>query len=100
MSRHAVLVRDTRQLGAFTRAVRKAQRLRQDEIGRFSHSFILDLENGKPTAQVGKVLDALVELGVTVRLEAPAGLDVATLERYLRESSLALDSSAKADDAR
>lgn len=81
-----LVVSDAKQLGAFARAVRKAQHLRQDEVGRFSHSFILDLEGGKPTAQIAKVLQALAELGVKVRLEAPAGLDPAQFDRYFRES--------------
>lgn len=82
----SLVVRDAKQLGAFARAVRKAQHLRQDEVGRFSHSFILDLEDGKPTAQMAKVLQALDELGVKVRLEAPAGLDPAQFDRYFQES--------------
>jgi len=87
MSSTAIPIRNAKELGAFVRAVRKTQRLRQDEVGRFSHSFILDLEGGKPTAQVGKVLEVLGELGVKVQLEAPPGLDVARFDRYLRESS-------------
>ncbi len=78
-------IRDTRQLGAIIRAVRKAQSLRQDELGRVSHSFVGDLEDGKPTAQLGKALEVLGELGVTLRLELPAGLDRAQFSRYLRD---------------
>lgn len=82
-----ICIRDTKHLGAFVRAVRKAQQLRQDEVGRFSHSFIGDLEDGKPTAQVGKVLEVLAELGVKLQLELPAGIDHAQFARYFPESS-------------
>lgn len=75
MSAHPIQIRDAKQLGAFVRMVRKAQQLRQDEVGRISHSFIGDLEAGKPTVQLGKVLDVLNELGVKMQLELPAGLD-------------------------
>jgi hypothetical protein len=88
-----VPIRDTKQLGAFVRAVRKAQHLRQDEVGRFSHSFIGDLEAGKPTAQMGKVIEVLCELGVRLRLELPSGMDLKQFDRYLRESSMASRSS-------
>jgi len=91
MSRPSVPIRDAKQLGALVRAVRKAQVLRQDEVGRFSHSFIGDLEDGKPTAQLGKVIEVLRELGVKLRLELPAGLDTDALNRHLRASSIAVD---------
>jgi transcriptional regulator with XRE-family HTH domain len=67
-------IRDVKQLGIAVRAVRKAQGLRQDEVGRMSHSFVGDLEDGKPTAQIGKVLEVLSELGVQFTLELPGGL--------------------------
>ena len=82
-----IYIRDSKQLGTLVRAVRKAQQLRQDEVGRFSHSFIGDLEDGKPTAQLGKVLQVLAELGVKLRLELPPGIDHAQFARYFPESS-------------
>jgi len=77
-------IHDAKQLGAIVRAVRKAQSLRQDEVGRISHSFMGDLEDGKATAQLGKVLEVLSELGVTLRLELPSGMDRSRFDRYLR----------------
>ena len=62
------------QLGKVMRAARKWQQLNQDEIGRFSHTFIGEVESGKPTAQVGKVLEALHELGIRFQLELPPGM--------------------------
>lgn len=70
-----VQIDDPTQLGRWVRAVRKRQRLRQDEVGRLSHSFIGEMETGKPTAQIGKVLATLRELGIKVHLELPAGMD-------------------------
>jgi hypothetical protein len=68
-----VPIQDMQQLGQLVRAARKWQHLRQDEIGRFSHSFIGEVETGKPTAQIGKVLQALRELGIKLHVELPAG---------------------------
>jgi transcriptional regulator with XRE-family HTH domain len=93
MPTHDISIRNAKQLGTVVRAVRKAQSLRQDEVGRISHSFIGDLEDGKPTVQLGKVLEALNELGVQLRLELPAGLDRAHFDRYLRETSTSPDES-------
>lgn len=87
MSYNQLPIRDAKQLGAAVRAVRKAQHLRQDEVGRFSHSFIGDLEDGKPTAQVGKVLEVLSELGVKLTLELPHGMDAIQLVRLIREGA-------------
>jgi transcriptional regulator with XRE-family HTH domain len=60
-------------LGRLIRQVRKRQGLRQDEIARFSHTFVGEVEKGKPTAQVGKLFELLRELGLRVYLELPAG---------------------------
>ena len=69
-----VSIRDPQELGRVVRAARKWQRLNQDEVGRLSHSFIGEVESGKPTAQVGKVLEALRQLGIRLHLELPAGM--------------------------
>jgi transcriptional regulator with XRE-family HTH domain len=60
------------QLGRLVREVRKSQGLRQDEVGRLSHTFIGELEMGKRTAQIGKVFDALRELGIRLHVEVAA----------------------------
>lgn len=64
-------VTTARELGEVVRAVRKAQGLRQDEIASVSHKYIGEAERGKPTAQVGKLLELLQELGIRVTLEVP-----------------------------
>jgi transcriptional regulator with XRE-family HTH domain len=76
----SIPVRDSSELGRVLRAARKLQHLRQDEVGRFSHSFIGELEAGKPTAQLGKVLEALRELGLKVHIELPPAVDVQAFE--------------------
>jgi transcriptional regulator with XRE-family HTH domain len=72
---NTIPLRDPRQLGQLVRAARKRQHLRQDEVGRFSHTFIGEVEMGKPTAQIGKVLQALRELGIKLHVELPKGMD-------------------------
>jgi transcriptional regulator with XRE-family HTH domain len=74
-------IRDLGQLGKAIQAVRKSQNLRQDEVGRLSHSFIGDLETGKPTAQIGRILDALRELGIKLHVELPADIEQKTIEQ-------------------
>lgn len=82
---HTVQISSTKHLGAVVRATRKWQRLRQDEVGRFSHTFIGELEGGKPTAQLGKVLEALRELGIKVQVELPAGMSLPPLAKQRDE---------------
>ena len=77
-------IQTTKQLGEVVRATRKWQHLRQDEVGRFSHTFIGEVESGKPTAQIGKVLEALRELGIKLHVELPAGMASQLLEEKLR----------------
>jgi HTH-type transcriptional regulator/antitoxin HipB len=68
----AVSLGTTRELGVLVRAVRKEQGLTQLDIAGLagmSNRFIIDLERGKPTLQMQKVLDVLGLLGLelTVR---------------------------------
>ena len=35
--------------------------------------FIVDLEKGKPTCQIGKIMQVLKALGVKIRIDMPAG---------------------------
>ena len=55
-----------REIGRVVRATRRAQRLRQDQLAGAANvgvRFLSDLEAGKKTAQVGKVLAVLSALG-------------------------------------
>jgi y4mF family transcriptional regulator len=62
------------ELGGIVRAARKAQGLRQDQLAGVSGvglRFIVELEAGKATAQLGKVLRVLATLGCRVEIIPP-----------------------------
>ena len=62
---------DIVSIGQMVRRVRKRAGLRQDELAGAAGvgiRFIVDLEAGKPTLQVGKVLHVLEALGIVVAL--------------------------------
>lgn len=59
----------TRAMGALIREKRKEQGLAQAELAGLSGvgvTFLSQLENGKETAEVGKVLNVLAMLGIDV----------------------------------
>ena len=67
-------VKNPADIGALIRSARKEQNLRQDELAGVSGvglRFIVDLEAGKPTAQIGKVLQVLQTLGCSIDILAP-----------------------------
>lgn len=68
-------VESVERLGELIRVTRKHQGLRQDEIGRFSHTFVGEVEKGKPTAQIGKLFGLLRELGIRVHVELPEDVE-------------------------
>lgn len=60
-------------IGEAVRETRIAQRFRAADVAGMcgvSESFISDLENGKPTLQIGKVLHVLDELGITLEMKS------------------------------
>lgn len=61
-------------LGQVVRAVRKDQRLRQDDaagsVG-VSENFLGKLERGRDTVQLGKVFRVLTELGIELYADIP-----------------------------
>lgn len=62
-------------LGALIRAERKAQGLRQPDLAAAAGTsvrFIVEIEQGKPTARIGKVLDVLRQLGLEVHVGRPS----------------------------
>lgn len=62
-------VRTSAQLGAIVRAQRKQLALKQLDVaglGNTGNRFIVELENGKPTLQLQKVLDVMDLLGLEV----------------------------------
>lgn len=67
-------IHSVRDLGSIVREVRKAQGIRQDELATMipaSHVFVIEVEKGKSSAQIGKVLDLLRELGIRVSVDVP-----------------------------
>lgn len=67
-------VKDSADIGTLVRSTRKEQNLRQDELAGVAGvglRFIVDLEAGKSTAQIGKVLHVLQTLGCSVDILAP-----------------------------
>jgi y4mF family transcriptional regulator len=63
----------SRDIGALVRSVRKKQGLTQADLAGVSNTgvrFIVDLEKGKETAQLGKTLKVLRILGLVVDIPA------------------------------
>jgi transcriptional regulator with XRE-family HTH domain len=61
-------------LGLIIRAVRKSTHVRQDDLAgavRVSRQFTHDVEQGKPTVQLGRVLLLLKELGIALNVDIP-----------------------------
>jgi y4mF family transcriptional regulator len=64
----------TAEIGDIVRTTRKAAGLRQDELAGAAGvglRFIVDLEAGKPTAQIGKTLQVLSALGCSLDITPP-----------------------------
>ena len=62
------------QLGLTIRDARRTQGLRQDQLAGAANvgvRFIVDLESGKPTAQIGKTLTVLKALGCEISVVPP-----------------------------
>ncbi len=77
-------VRTPGELGQAARQHRKTRRLTQDKVAGLSNisiGFLSDFENGKPTAEIGKILGTLNTLGLDVYI-APRGL----LSRVLKDN--------------
>lgn len=57
---------NVKEIGSLVRKTRKHQGFKQKEAAGFLNvgvRFLSDLENGKPTAQIGKVIEVLEQLG-------------------------------------
>ena len=67
-------IHTVQDIGLAVRAVRKQSHIRIDDFALtagVSKQFMTDLENGKATVQMGKVLELLKELGLVVTVEVP-----------------------------
>ena len=63
-------------IGQLIRQTRRAQGLRQDQLAGAAGvgvRFLVELERGKPTAQLGKALAVLEALGCSIQIESPHG---------------------------
>lgn len=70
----AMKVTDSKSLGNAVREARRALGVTQDQLALTSGTnrrFIIELEQGKPTAQIGKVLQVLRTLGCSLDLTMP-----------------------------
>ncbi|AGH51997.1 MULTISPECIES: type II toxin-antitoxin system Y4mF family antitoxin [Sphingomonadaceae] len=71
---------DTTAIGQIIRDERKALGLRQDELAAASGvglRFLVELERGKATAQIGKVIAVLAALGCELQIRRPDGIVMA-----------------------
>lgn len=67
-------IASSEDLGLLIRAVRKSANVRQDDLSAVagvSRQFAIDVERGKPTIQLGRVLLLLKELGITLTADIP-----------------------------
>ncbi len=61
-------------IGVLIRDTRKSLRLTQESLAMTAGTglrFIIDIEKGKPTCQLGKVLDVLNTLGIKINFNPP-----------------------------
>ena len=76
MQRNAI--RTCEAMGKRIRELRRAQGVTQAQLAGLSNTgvrFISDLENGKETCQLGKILHVLATLGVDVLIQSPYDKD-------------------------
>jgi len=65
------MVQSTENIGHYIRRVRKQLGVTQRDLALTAGTglrFIIDLENGKPTCQIGKALQVLQVLGIQLNL--------------------------------
>lgn len=66
-------ITDTKKLGAYIKNTRKEQHLTQADLAIAANvgvRFLVDLENGKETAQIGKVINVCRALGITIDVKS------------------------------
>jgi y4mF family transcriptional regulator len=69
-----------KQIGELVKSVRKQMGATQKDLAMTSGTglrFIIELEQGKPTCQIGKVLTVLNTLGMTMSLTPPNSMQKA-----------------------
>ena len=68
------IIQDTVELGRKVRELRRAQKITQAQLAGLANTgirFISDLENGKETCHIGKMLRVLETLGVDMLIRSP-----------------------------
>ena len=68
------IIQNTAELGQKVRELRRAQKITQTQLAGLANTgirFISDLENGKETCHIGKVLRGLETLGVDMLIRNP-----------------------------
>ncbi len=76
-SQVGVKVRSAQDLGTFVQTIRASQKMTQADISGLANTgnrFITELENGKDTVQLKKVLDVLSALGLEMTISKKGGL--------------------------
>ncbi len=71
-------IKNTERLGALIRAKRTFLKVTQKELALAAGTglrFIIDLERGKETCRIGKVIDVLQALGISIQLTGVEGCD-------------------------
>ena len=85
------LIKNTRQLGLSAKTVRKKQSLDQSSLGLLSGNgitFVSHFENGKDTAEIGRVFRLLETLGIEIHLDLPTALSAQDETDLLAELNL------------
>ena len=68
------IIQNTAELGQKVRELRRAQKITQAQLAGLANTgirFISDLENGKETCHIGKVLRVIETLGVDMLIRNP-----------------------------
>lgn len=75
------------EVGKLVKTTRKQVGVTQRDLALTSGTglrFVIDLEKGKPTCQLGKVLTVLQTLGVQIQLQPPASIAKAEVTSPLK----------------
>jgi transcriptional regulator with XRE-family HTH domain len=67
-------IKSPQELGLLIRATRKQQKIRMDDVAGSAgvgHVFVREVERGKETVQLGRVMQLLSELGIELKADVP-----------------------------
>lgn len=85
-----MVINSPEMLGHYVRAARMAQGFTRDELASatgLSPKFISQVEAGKPTAQIGKVLMLVSELGIKLSADTSLPISAEAFEKAARRRS-------------